>query len=333
MSARRTFADASSTLNGTWPKGTVIMPGAIAANPYQGYRSEYLAQYVFSEFGTSLPVNQGDYGIDLFCTLTERKGLLAWPYAYYSVQVKSAARRWRMKSRNEVDWLVNYPAPLLYCIVNKRKTEFRIYQTSARFQASVIPMPPARMVLIPGEKGRGGAPRWASDGNFQLGPPILQFTVAQLGDNRKVDQFRKVLDAWVRIDQANVRRRQMGMRTWSVPPRYQTNRVPPATGRATASLISVTPEIQAEADSTAVELLNWLGLAKLDDGDRVAAVLAGMLCRQLLGKQPRARPENVPELYTSLLTGGWLDAAIGAGGYVAASLDKLLGELRHQVSD
>ncbi len=93
------------------------------------------------------------------------------------------------------------------------------------------------------------------------------------------------------------------------------------TGRATASLISVTPEIRAEADSTAVELLNWLGLAKLSDDDRVAAVAAGMLCRHLLGEQPGARSEDAPPLYPSLQTGGWLDAATGAGGYVAAQDD------------
>ena len=48
----------------------------------QGSRSEYLAQYVFSMFGTSVPVlHQEDHGIDLFCSLTERKGRRSWPVA------------------------------------------------------------------------------------------------------------------------------------------------------------------------------------------------------------------------------------------------------------
>jgi len=46
-------------------------PGAVAANLYQGIRSEYLAQYVFSLFGTVTRVpNEEDHGVDLFCTLT-----------------------------------------------------------------------------------------------------------------------------------------------------------------------------------------------------------------------------------------------------------------------
>jgi hypothetical protein len=66
--------------------------GAIATGLHEGSRSEYLAQYVFSMFGTSVPVlHQEDHGIDLFCSLTERKGRRSWPVAYYSVQVKSTA--------------------------------------------------------------------------------------------------------------------------------------------------------------------------------------------------------------------------------------------------
>ena len=70
-------------------------PGAVAANLYQGIRSEYLAQYVFSMFGTVTRVpNEEDHGVDLVCTLTRRAGGRAEPFAYYSVQVKSAPGDW-----------------------------------------------------------------------------------------------------------------------------------------------------------------------------------------------------------------------------------------------
>jgi hypothetical protein len=78
--------------------------GAIAANFHEGSRSEYLAQYVFSAFGTSVPVpHQEDHGIDLVCTLTERKGQLAWPVADYSVQVKSTDGPWEFSTPDSVD--------------------------------------------------------------------------------------------------------------------------------------------------------------------------------------------------------------------------------------
>ena len=58
-------------------------PGAVAASLYQGSRSEYLAQYVFSMFGTAALVpHEADYGLDLFCTRTRTDRGRAEPYAY-----------------------------------------------------------------------------------------------------------------------------------------------------------------------------------------------------------------------------------------------------------
>jgi hypothetical protein len=316
------------------PTEPTPMTGALAANFYQGSRSEYLAQYMLSVFGTSLLVpRQEDYGLDLFCALTERIGRRARPYAYYAVQVKSAAVPWRIGGRESVNWLVNYPTPLIYCVVGKKEQRLRAYQTSARFLASVVIEPLPKMDLIPGKAPGSGRPTpWDSAGNFDLGPPILDLTVDDLRDRQLVTQRGEVLRAWVLIDQANIRRRRMGIRSSSMPPNYTTNEVPPVGGRATASLTGLTPEIRALADETAVDLLNWLGMVMINDDDRVGAVLAGMLCRHLLGGQPGARPEEVPWLYSTLLTGGWLDAATGAGGHLTASLEKLLRELREQLS-
>jgi hypothetical protein len=50
------------------PESTT-MTGAIAANLHEGSRSEYLAQFVFSSFGTSITVpHQEDSGLDIYCT-------------------------------------------------------------------------------------------------------------------------------------------------------------------------------------------------------------------------------------------------------------------------
>jgi hypothetical protein len=41
------------------------MTGSLAANFHEGSRSEYLAQYVFSSFGTAIPVpHQEDTGLE-----------------------------------------------------------------------------------------------------------------------------------------------------------------------------------------------------------------------------------------------------------------------------
>jgi hypothetical protein len=278
----------------TTPTQPTPMTGALAANLYQGSRSEYLAQFIFSTFGTSLLVpRQEDYGLDLFCALTERIGHRAWPYAYYAVQVKSGAEAWRIRGPKSVEWLINYPTSLIYCVVDKRKGRLRAYQTSARFLASFASELPEQMNLIPGKTSGPGRPTsWDSTGNFQLGPPILDLTVNELGDPQRVALYGQVLRTWVTVDEANIRRRRMGVLSWSMPPNYTTNEVPPTTGRATASLTSLTPQIRALADETAVDLLNWLGMVMISDDDRIGAVLAGMLCRHLLGEQRGARPEK-----------------------------------------
>ena len=52
------------------------------------WRSEYLAQFVFSSFGTAIPVpHQEDTGIDLYCTLLEQQGKIGVvaPGAYADV--------------------------------------------------------------------------------------------------------------------------------------------------------------------------------------------------------------------------------------------------------
>lgn len=64
--------------------------GVVAANPHEGSRSEILADYLFSGWGTVTPVRrQDDFGVDLYCTLTDRIGKRAVVTDYFTVQVKS----------------------------------------------------------------------------------------------------------------------------------------------------------------------------------------------------------------------------------------------------
>ena len=143
-----------------------MSPGSYAPNLHEGSRSEYLAQYVFSMFGTSVPVlHQEDYGLDLHCTLSERQGQRARPVAYFSVQVKSIDGPWEFDDADSVKWLVEYPAPLLLCIVDKAKARFSIYQTLARFGAAVKMKLPAQLRLLPGAAGQGRALSWDHEGN------------------------------------------------------------------------------------------------------------------------------------------------------------------------
>ena len=75
------------------------MPASVAQNCHEGSRSEIIADYLFSTWGTVTPVRRSDdYGVDLYCTLTERVGQRAMVTGYYSV--------------NGVDWTLVNAAPV-----------------------------------------------------------------------------------------------------------------------------------------------------------------------------------------------------------------------------
>src|ERR1700726_4480616 len=129
--------------------------GSIAANLHEGSRSEYLAQYVFSSFGTAIPVpHQEDTGLDIYCTLLEREGHRAWPRAYYSVQVKSAMDPWVFDSPESVRWLIEHPLPIFLCIVLKSEARILVYHTTPRFAAWALPLHKNRLELSPGTETR-----------------------------------------------------------------------------------------------------------------------------------------------------------------------------------
>ena len=115
--------------------------GALAANLHEGSRSEYLAQYIFASFGHCYrcaasrgPWYRSFAGIDLYCTMTERVGQLAWPRHHYTVQVKSAMSPWNFDSSESVRWLSSTDGSLkkVYC------GEFASAQSGGLLQQHVV---------------------------------------------------------------------------------------------------------------------------------------------------------------------------------------------------
>jgi hypothetical protein len=260
--------------------------------------------------------------------------------AYYSVQIKSEVEPWEFIHPESVRWVVEYPAPLLLCIVNKNDGLVRVYQTMARFAAAAAPKLPASMALVPEEPGPEApgkpgepGPSWTysfdgATGNHSLGPPILEFKVEDLLDDERFEQFRKVLHFWVLNDFANIRRYQMGMRQVWMPAEHTTNKVPAAID--TSYLLTYAPpEIRAKAEQTASELLEWLAWVRLNDGDYLGALLAALMLRH---RDPEGR--HLPRgVLLKLRDATGLDAATGGNrsDYLAAPIDRLLTELREKV--
>jgi hypothetical protein len=205
---------------------TVSMAGSIAPNLHEGSRSEYLAQYVFSSFGTAIPVpHQEDSGLDIYCTLLKQQGKRAWPRAYYSVQVKSTMAPWVFGSHESVRWIIEHPLPIFLCIVQKTEARILIYHTSPRFAVWALPTQPHRLELIPGTEIKANTVNWAGGAGdtFNIEAPILNFTIQQVLDREFRDQAADVLNFWIEYDMENLFRIKSGIHHFRVPHNYETN--------------------------------------------------------------------------------------------------------------
>ena len=198
--------------------------GAIAANLHEGSRSEYLAHYVFASFGTSIPVpRQEDGGVDLYCTLTERVGKLAWPMEHFTVQVKSGPEPIVLGTPDSVGWLIRHPFPLLLCCVDKKALRFSVYHTFPRYQLWMSARQPERLELVPGVGPRGRFVEWKGDERASLDAPILDFSLTELLNPDRHAELKEVLKLWLGIDADNLTQVKLGLRSFSMPTTYVTN--------------------------------------------------------------------------------------------------------------
>lgn len=279
------------------------MVGCTSANFHEAGRSEYLAHYVFSSFGTAVPVpRQEDTGLDLYCTLTERIGQRIWPRAYYAVQVKSTPGPWAFEGPESVRWVVKHPLPLFLCVVDKKTATLSIYHTSPRFFVWSVPPLPDRLLMMPGTRGNGYGTAWEKAGfglddpdAFPLSAPIAEFTVTEILDDDFKAKIQTILNLWATVDAENIYRIQAGIRQFTTLEKYVTNETTQATNWTTSGL---TKAGQGEIDLMVprfVEGLKWLSRQLHQNDDLNGSLRAELLLRHL-------RSLN------SVIDGPWIDA-------------------------
>jgi hypothetical protein len=201
------------------------MPG-FAHGFHEGSRSEYIAQYAFSGFGTASAIpHQEDHGFDLYCTLAQSEGAAAWAEKPYTVQVKSARQGWIFKNQKSVEWFIKHPLPLFLCVVDKRKLHFQIYQSTPKYYFWVSCQPyPNSLNLRPDRKARKGECKfWQSGQSASLSAPILDFTLDQLAEAAFFQTAKEVLDSWLDLEYENLFRITAHIRQWAAPEFYRTN--------------------------------------------------------------------------------------------------------------
>jgi hypothetical protein len=260
--------------------GPVSMAGSIAANLHEGSRSEYLAQFVFSSFGTAIPVpHQEDSGLDIYCTLLERIGQRAWPRAYYSVQVKSTMESWVFGSPESVRWIVEHPLPIFLCVVQKPEARILVYHTTPRFAAWALPIHKNRLELIPGTETRADTVEWIGGDTFKLRAPILNFTIQDVLNPDFRTRVAGVLKFWIEYDVENLFRIKSGIQQFRVPASYETN-----SAKCTA-WITMGVRLQDEslllAPDRLKELLGVITTHCYQKKDMVSAAIYAIALRQL----------------------------------------------------
>ena len=233
------------------------MTGASSTISHAGFRSELLAQYAFTTWGTAVAVpNPQDHGIDLHCTLTEQVGKRLWARAPYTVQVKSNMEPWQFDSEEAVRWVVEHPLPLFLCVVDKSSAHLRVYQTSPRFHVWACGSLPERLSLIPSTDTDADCLRlgWKKGDTFSLGAPILDFTIEDTFLDDFAERLRRVLQTWVDLECRNLDRQRIGIRRFVVPQRYKQNEPPDMR----SSAIFAVPRTRGVAEDELGQALTWL---------------------------------------------------------------------------
>jgi hypothetical protein len=258
------------------------MTGAYAQNLHDGSRSEILADYLFSSWGTVTPVRrQDDHGIDLYCTLADVIGRRALVRDYYVVQVKSGIDPWIFEHEESVRWLVEHPTPLFLACVDKKKASVSVYHVMPRFKVWAFGKLPSRLELAPEEKDDGESGPWENGETFSLSAPIIRVTITDLTDSTKMETLRGVFQFWVEFDRQNCDLVRLGLLRFRMPPSYRVNEVPQA-GISQIGYGQPELEFLERGIVSLTESAECIGAQLVRLGDHAGGLRALLLVRHLL---------------------------------------------------
>lgn len=204
--------------------------GIITYNLREGFRSEYLADYVFSAFGPSLQVaREDDYGIDMICNMAYQDGKLMRVEATYGVQIKSQDTAFKYLGKQAVDWLFSLEFPLFFAEVSKEASTVKIF-SSWNINRFLLGLEkgkkdsyPAEITFVPDENDELTEPN-VQTGLIPIGKPILDFNIMDLGDKDKRERFKKILNEWLEFEVKNYSLRRAGISCTFGYIKWETNK-------------------------------------------------------------------------------------------------------------
>jgi len=210
--------------------------GITARNTRQGLRSEYIAKYIFSAFGTAVEVTSGnDIGIDLLCNLTFDQGKLIVYKSTYGIQVKSRGAEFKYSGKVATGWLSKMEFPLLLVEIDKGQSAVKVYSTwnlnryilglhtdeEGSYPDEVIFDTTITDVLTEPDCTKGIVP---------VGKPILEFNFTDIDDSLTCNNLCSVLNDWLEIDDKNYAMRRAGVSMAYGYTKWETNKKPTEQG-------------------------------------------------------------------------------------------------------
>ncbi|PJZ70811.1 hypothetical protein CH373_18500 [Leptospira perolatii] len=200
--------------------------GSIAPNFHEGSRSEYLATYIFSAFGSAIQVpHQEDYGIDLFCNIASRVGNRAFMQDGYYIQVKSVKEEFAFSDSDSINWIYSLRNPLFFCFIDKKSHQIEIFQTyRLNHYYSRKKIESIKFVPDLSPNYRDVEPLGSSNFTIQMDKPILRFNIQEMIEDDWYKNAFKVIQSWVRFSQKAIDERQIGFPLILSPETYETNK-------------------------------------------------------------------------------------------------------------
>ncbi len=191
--------------------------GYITNNFRQGYRAEYLAKYIISQFGPCDRINQeNDYGIDLIATIMKKVGTGGVVSLIYGIQVKSGNAQFHYSGEQLIDWIKAYNIPIIMCRANRDSGSVQLYST----------WPLHHLVLKHGgasiqemdfieDYGKSDELKMPEVNDKKvivwLGKPIIDVSTMEIMQADNVNEIVKTLAEWVNFDADNYFRRKAGI--------------------------------------------------------------------------------------------------------------------------
>ena len=206
--------------------------GVTARNTRQGFRSEYIAKYIFSAFGTAVDVSsENDIGLDLLCSLTYDQGKLIVYKSSFGVQVKSGSKPFKYSGKKATTWLKKLEFPLILAKIDKKKSKIKIYSTwnlnryTLGLSSDDESKYPDEIVFDTTMTKDLKEPDCAK-GIIPVGNPILEFNFPDIDNSEKCSNFYNVLSEWLDMDNKNYALRRAGVSSAFGFTRWETNRKP-----------------------------------------------------------------------------------------------------------